>query len=70
MNEMNTKELNEIIQKELIPAQQMFKAYEQLSRNSLYKFHPSIFRKCIIKIQRIIIVIKERGNDGENTGIP
>ena len=51
------KEINGIIHKELIPIQQMFRSYEHLA-NGNFRFDPKIFRKCVLKIEEVIEILR------------
>lgn len=55
---MDTKEINDIIHNELLPAQQAFKSYEQIADNSTFHFSPKIFRKCSLNIQKVIDIAR------------
>lgn len=60
---MDNKEINDIIHSQLIPIQQMFKSYEQLASNGSYHFDPKIFRKCCLKIQVVIDVLRNSSKE-------
>ena len=51
---MNTQEVDKLIHEELLPIQQMFHSYELLANNGMFRFSPSVFKKCAIKIQVVI----------------
>jgi len=51
---MNTQEVNKLIHEELLPIQQMFHSYELLANSGMYRFSPSVFKKCAVKIQVVI----------------
>jgi hypothetical protein len=55
---MDNKEISRVIHEELIPIQQSFKSYEQLASNGSYHFDPKIFRKCCLKIQEVIDILR------------
>ena len=53
------EELNKIIHEELLPLRQAFLSYEQLSHNPSMRVDPKIFRKCAVKIDKLIIIARE-----------
>ncbi|MBM4137340.1 MAG: hypothetical protein FJ241_10990 [Nitrospira sp.] len=61
----HNEKIDELIHKELIPMQQMFISYEQLSFNPSYRFNGKIFHKCALKIQQIIDLTRELAKEVE-----
>lgn len=63
---INIKKLNNLIHKELIPIQQIFKTYEYLSQKPFFHFDKKIFNKCTIKIQKLIDIVRELSEEVKN----
>ena len=52
------EEIKEIIQ-DLYSTKQMFQSYEKLVQNESFRVNPKIFRKCVGKIDELIIITKK-----------
>ena len=51
-------EIKQIIQ-DLYSTKQMFQSYEKLVQNESFRVNPKIFRKCVGKIDELIIITKK-----------
>lgn len=63
---ITTRKLNNLIHKELIPIQQIFKAYEYLSQRPSFHFDKKIFNNCVLKTQKLIDITRELSEEVKN----
>lgn len=63
----NAERINKLIHDEILPIQNMFKSYKQLSYNPAFHFNGGIFDKCIRRCQELIEIARELVKNGEVT---
>jgi len=51
--------IDKIIHEEMLPIRQMFVSYSELAKNPLIHFDPKVFKKCAMKIEELIGILRE-----------
>lgn len=55
---MDNQRIDKLVHEELLPIRQMFLSYFKLAYNPSVHIDPKVFKKCALKIEEVITIVK------------